>query len=360
MASERQVEANRLNARNSTGPKTEEGKARSRGNALTHGLAGDGPVVDAAMKAVVESRSVSWQLDFRPQTGLNEHAFSQLVLASVKLDRCQINVDVAITDYAARAATSWVEDRTLEAVSIAEQLPKYPERISRQLQTSCHGCDVLIGRWDRLGESLSKAGEWSEADRSIALDLLGLHPGLRAGRTPIDAPEGINVLAHRQEFIATETARLEEIANRLAPLDASAHATARATYGAELTKPVQLLLRYEREASNGFHRNLRELRTKPTELTPGLPAAFALLAAPEPPRPAQLSPPSRPVATPCRDPESSLTFRDVAEAGLASAIALRQGAEISGTNSHFHSSHVGSRGLNRRDRRTVKAIARHG
>lgn len=38
MASERQIEANRLNAQASTGPRTEEGKAQSSRNALTHGL----------------------------------------------------------------------------------------------------------------------------------------------------------------------------------------------------------------------------------------------------------------------------------------------------------------------------------
>jgi len=39
MASERQFEANRKNAKRSTGPKTGAGKARSSRNALRHGLA---------------------------------------------------------------------------------------------------------------------------------------------------------------------------------------------------------------------------------------------------------------------------------------------------------------------------------
>ena len=38
MASQRQIEANRLNAQASTGPRTAEGKAQSSRNALTHGL----------------------------------------------------------------------------------------------------------------------------------------------------------------------------------------------------------------------------------------------------------------------------------------------------------------------------------
>ena len=38
MASKRQVAANGLNARLSTGPKTQDGKAQSSRNAITHGL----------------------------------------------------------------------------------------------------------------------------------------------------------------------------------------------------------------------------------------------------------------------------------------------------------------------------------
>ena len=45
MATQRQIEANRRNARSSTGPRTEAGKAASSANALSHGLTAAGAVV---------------------------------------------------------------------------------------------------------------------------------------------------------------------------------------------------------------------------------------------------------------------------------------------------------------------------
>jgi hypothetical protein len=44
MASEKQIEANRRNALKSSGPRTQEGKTRSRMNALRHGFASAAPV----------------------------------------------------------------------------------------------------------------------------------------------------------------------------------------------------------------------------------------------------------------------------------------------------------------------------
>jgi hypothetical protein len=59
MASERQIEANRKNAKRSTGPKTRSGKAKSRRNAFCHGLSrptsGDDSALDALANAIMDA-----------------------------------------------------------------------------------------------------------------------------------------------------------------------------------------------------------------------------------------------------------------------------------------------------------------
>jgi hypothetical protein len=61
----------------------------------------------------------------------------------------------------------------------------------------------------------------------------------------------MDALAARRDLIASETARLEALRDGvLSVRDARERAAAEATIGAELTKPLQLLQRYETAATN--------------------------------------------------------------------------------------------------------------
>jgi hypothetical protein len=70
MASLRQVEANRRNALVSTGPQTEAGKKRSRGNAVRHGLTAETVIVGLEDAEDYKAFELSVTSDFDVQTAV--------------------------------------------------------------------------------------------------------------------------------------------------------------------------------------------------------------------------------------------------------------------------------------------------
>ena len=106
----------------------------------------------------------------------------------------------------------------------------------------------MIESWRGLAAGLERHRTWTDAQRSLALDLLGVRPELRDAGTPVDPIAG-DVLEVRRGVIASEVARLEAlVAGPLSDLDADDRAMAESSLGAELTKPLQLLHRYEMAA----------------------------------------------------------------------------------------------------------------
>jgi hypothetical protein len=74
MASLRQVEANRRNALMSTGPQTEAGKKRSRGNAVRHGLTAETVIVGLEDAEDYKAFELSVTSDFDVQTAVRARA----------------------------------------------------------------------------------------------------------------------------------------------------------------------------------------------------------------------------------------------------------------------------------------------
>lgn len=86
MASQRQIEANRRNAKRSTGPKTVVGKANASHNALCHGLArcigGD----DCELSALASAVAAALGSQLAPELNLDV-ARSKLVLSRIRAIR---------------------------------------------------------------------------------------------------------------------------------------------------------------------------------------------------------------------------------------------------------------------------------
>jgi hypothetical protein len=87
MISEARQTANAANARLSTGPQTDEGKARSSQNARTHGLTAAQLVIAAEDREEFDELHAELKADIRPQGALQQILFDQLVASAWNLRR---------------------------------------------------------------------------------------------------------------------------------------------------------------------------------------------------------------------------------------------------------------------------------
>jgi hypothetical protein len=253
MATARQISANRRNAALSTGPTTEEGKARSRRNALTHSLTGAGVVVgDADVDAIAE-RLDAWRAELRPSSPHQEWLLRQVVVSSLRVEHCQ-ELEADLRAYrAGRAAACWDADRSAEVEELAAGLHRRPSLVVARLSRTRHGCDWLLARWEALGAALEENGTWSDEQIALALDLLGVPPALRgSGRPGADEPP--------DALVARERARLERLkADGLDDLDATERALTEEGRAVMPDREQLRLQRYEAVALRVFHRSLDQL-----------------------------------------------------------------------------------------------------
>jgi hypothetical protein len=235
MTTLRQIEANRKNSLLSTGPRTEEGKEQSRRNALKHGLTGEGVVLAEDVEEAIQERYEQWAKEFTPATPYQRFLVEQIALNSVRLSQCSGQEIYERGQLSLRASICWDDDRRLLAEQLGQNLSKRPALVARQLERTPQGCDWLRERWEALGRILDKNGEWSVAERSLALDLLG---------TPIDLREdSARLVGDLNTVVRQEVDRLEARKEQLGPLDERER---RQTFSGKSVEPDARLLKTRR------------------------------------------------------------------------------------------------------------------
>jgi hypothetical protein len=288
MATDAQVNANRLNSQKSKGPTSVRGRQISSRNALKHGLTGSGAVLAEGDEQALDDRLEAYTAEFRPESPHEAVLVAEMALDDVRMGRCGKLFDILCDGYATRAQLCWDQDRRLEAEDLAARLRHDPSRIALRLQRTAQGCALMIERWEALGRIFRETAKWSDAQRSLALDLLGVPTELREGWTPVDARESLppaDARAFRlrvvDDQIARLTARKEEI---LDPLDADERALAETSIGAEMTAPLQRLHRYESACSRRYSKALKYFLDRDRKRAPA--------ETPRAPEPRQAPPPA--------------------------------------------------------------------
>lgn len=207
------VEANRRNALKSTGPKTEEGKTKSRRNALKHGLTGAGIVLPEEDEVRFEEETEQWAKELRARSEHERAMIKALVIAKNRHFRAFEMESRMRVRTARRAATQWEPDQRSAVQRLADKLPKAktPGLIVEELKATPAGCRWLIERWNELEWALEVNGDWNETCQNLAFDLLGVPRGMRefSVALPFDATiDDKKTLA--RENIDELTADLEE------------------------------------------------------------------------------------------------------------------------------------------------------
>jgi hypothetical protein len=80
MATQKQIEANRANAQKSSGPRTPEGKAASRFNALKHGVHAESQIIPGEDPAELDALTHSYYDELQPQGPVQQHYVDRLIL----------------------------------------------------------------------------------------------------------------------------------------------------------------------------------------------------------------------------------------------------------------------------------------
>jgi hypothetical protein len=97
MTSDKQLEANRLNAQHSTGPRSDEGKAASRFNALKHGLDAKSHIIPGEDAAHFETLAEEYFAQFQP-AGPAEEMLVRVIVESDWFSRRYARIEAAVID----------------------------------------------------------------------------------------------------------------------------------------------------------------------------------------------------------------------------------------------------------------------
>ncbi len=293
IVSEARIGANRANALKSTGPRSAEGKERSRANALKHGLCSATVAVEAEPGAA-EARSDAWRQMLKPRGEAQAWLVGEVAAVSLRIDHLA-RVERQARDLAAlRAELCWDDDRRLAAEALGSRLARGPADVVERLKATPQGCDWLIRRWSLLARAGDLALDWTPAQRSMAFDLLGTPAEFRVGwpgppAGPDPDPDGP---PERPTTIPTDLARreieaLRDRRARAAEIDAVERSLASANLADEPSPELRRLRRYEVALHKRLRWFLDRLQAEP-DGTPG-PAGRAV-EVPRRPDPALIIP----------------------------------------------------------------------
>jgi hypothetical protein len=335
--SEAKLAANRANALKSCGPKTPEGKERSRRNSLRHGMAGQGIVTPADDSIEVGRRTGAMLVEMAPRTEMGQYLVGRLAELTVRVERCSRHERAAVEAQADHAEAAFDEARLAEVDSTISLLAREPATMTRGLRSMPEGIDRMIALLLDLREELN-TGRWDWTHGDKVANLTGRRwmevpvTRIRAlseainGKFEYLLPGDGDGLSNRDRIDWARNAMADVIDEELEALLAHretldtreieadrAGAASRALF--DPSKEAILARRYEAAAERGVYRALRELQRVEAEASDQVevPAEESLgsFGAGEPGTPPEDSEPVAPIAATPRTPQLPVIVRTI-------------------------------------------------
>ena len=174
MSSEARQAANAANAQLSTGPRTDQGKARSSQNARTHGLTASQLFIPAEDREEFDQLHDELQADIRPQGALQETLFEQVIAAEWNLRRirrmeAQLNASAPSLDSLDDSVLTKKLDRLARHRTSNERSYHRALRELKSLQTDAALALLLPPEFIRRTQPLASKTKITKRTQALAL-----------------------------------------------------------------------------------------------------------------------------------------------------------------------------------------------
>jgi hypothetical protein len=177
-SSDRKITANRANASHSTGPRSSAGKAKSRLNALKHGLRSEQIVIPGEDPRAFDAECAAWSADWQPRSHTRAILVERAAVTSWRLRRCVRIEGTRLRQMSLNNLDAFDDAVGKRVLGSVNRLRTEPAQAVAELLNDAQGITTLIDLWNELADAAESVDGWCEfkSHHDRLFTLMGFHP----------------------------------------------------------------------------------------------------------------------------------------------------------------------------------------
>lgn len=187
MATPAQIAANRRNALLSTGPRSEEGKAVSRFNALKTGIQANSQIIPGEDPSALEELAAGYHLEFRPATPVERFLVDILINADWQLRRLY-TVEARLWELSLADGASGLGEAYQRNLPAFTRLYRRIEAVERSFYRALHQLQAVAPAAERPSRILPPAAPELSEHPALSPELASFSTPRPPHRNPEDNP----------------------------------------------------------------------------------------------------------------------------------------------------------------------------